>query len=140
MKNSLLIQLMLLMIFFSISCHRNTNEEKLNNLKDSTIQNKHKWLKEYALCSCIKYSLKNDTSLKNDLSFVIYKEITDYGNPSVYQIIDSASSQVAINIKPSQVADYNKKKAFLNGCIEYYQSEKLDSLVKSFDHSLIKSH
>ncbi len=118
------------MIAFLLSCNRNTKIEVSNNSKNSVSQNNRKWLKEYALCSCIKYSFKDDTAIKNDLSFTVYKEITDYGNLPIYRTIDSISRIAAFEIKPSQIADYNGKKALLLGCIEYYQGKKLDSTIR----------
>ncbi|MDB5008299.1 MAG: hypothetical protein JWP45_2692 [Mucilaginibacter sp.] len=124
----------ILMIAFSlISCKRSADTKKSYSLPDSTNFKKHKWLKEYALCSCIKFSFKDDEAIKSDLSFTVYKGITDYGSPLVYRTIDSASKKAAFSIQPSQIADFNGKKAMLSGCINYYESLKLDSLVKSFD-------
>jgi hypothetical protein len=116
-----------------LSCNKNTKVKIPDNTGDSTSQNKRKWLKEYALCSCIKYSFKDDTAIKNDLSFTVYKEITDYGNLAVYRTMDSISKIAAFDIKPSQIADYNGKKALLLGCIEYYQSKKLDSIIRKLE-------
>jgi hypothetical protein len=128
-----LLQLLLLAALCFTAC-KSANEQKLPlNIDDSILQNKHKWLKDYALCSCIKYAFKEDDSIKNDLTFSVLIGISDYGYPRVYHIIDSASKKAALSIEPSQIVDFDGKKALLLGCINYYESAQLDSLVKSFD-------
>ena len=128
-----LLELLLVAALSFTGC-KSKNESKLPlGINDSTLQNKHKWLKDYALCSCIRYCFKEDDSIKNDLTFTVLEGISDYGNPKVYNIIDSASKKASLSIEPSQIADFLGKKALLLGCINYYESAKLDSLVKSFD-------
>jgi hypothetical protein len=126
-----LLQFSLALLFFGCNI---SSEKKTQKPIDTTLQNKHKWIKEYALCSCIKFSYPADTVIANDISFGIYRDISDYGNNSIYRTIDSVSKKIAFGIKPSQISDYNKKKPSLQGCIEYYKSKKLDSIVKSFDN------
>jgi hypothetical protein len=105
---------------------------------DTTLQHKHLWLKQLAFCSCLKYSFNKDTNIKNDLSFTVYKQIADY-NSENYSEIDSAAKIAAFKIQPSQIADYNGKKAIITGCFAYYESLQLDSLVKKFDKQFVQN-
>lgn len=129
MKKIFVYTQFLLTIVFT-SCNYKTK----NLAKQESVANKHKWLKDYALCSCIKYCFKEDTIIKNDLSFAVYHEISDYSNATIYRTIDSLSKDAALNIEPSQIADHNGRKALLQGCINFYESKKLDSIVNSFDN------
>jgi len=96
------------------------------------LSQKHQWMKEYALCKCIT-EVSRDTLLKNDLTFSVYANIADYGDSKIYRAIDSAAKHTALNIQPSQIKDYNGKKAYMLSCIQFSQSKKLDSLIKSYD-------
>jgi hypothetical protein len=121
----------LLFVGFSIlffSCN-NTHSNVPNNGRKESINDRQKWLKQYAFCSCIKYCFNKDTDIKNDLSFTVYYQITDY--PKIYQTIDSLAKKASLNIQPSQITDYNHKKALLQGCIDFYESKQLDSTVKN---------
>lgn len=89
-------------------------------------------LKNYALCSCIKY-ITDDKKLKNDISRGIYSDISNYSDSKVFNEIDSLAKIAALTIEPSQIADYGYQKPLLLGCISFFQSKKLDSLVRIFD-------
>ncbi|MGN6398343.1 MAG: hypothetical protein ACTHMI_22415 [Mucilaginibacter sp.] len=127
-----------LILISAIACNAGKGNKPVNTGSDTVTQNKRKWLKQYALCSCIKYSFKSDTAIANDLSFSIYREISDYGYLAVYSGIDSLAKHAALAIKPSPIADYNHKKALLNGCINFYESTQLDSVVKALDTAILR--
>jgi len=134
MKNIFVFySLSLLSIIILLGCQNKNRSKQSITAIDSAIEKKHKWLKEYALCSCIKYSFKNDSAISNHLSFTIYKEITDYDKPAIYKLIYRLSKKASNNIKPSQIADFNGKRAILSGCINFAESKTLDSLIKTFD-------
>ncbi len=124
-------------IFF-ISCNRQVFSEDLNFRRISRVTETRKLLKEYALCGCITYATDVDR-LKKDISHGIYIEISNYGDRDVYKKIDSMSKAAALGIKPSQIADYGYQKPLLLGCMNFYKSKKLDSLVRSFDRIYIRN-
>lgn len=123
MKNIFKISLLINSFFFLTCC---SSSKKLQN---------RDWLKEYAFCKCLEYATK-DSFLSNDLSVSVYKEIANY-DPSVYQIIDSLSRKKALEILPSQIADYDGKKAILVSCFNFYKSKTLDSVVKKMDTKIL---
>lgn len=87
--------------------------------------------KQYALCHCIKVAYKDDSINLKDISEAIYQELSDYtimGEKA--RMLDSFSVAKAKQIKPSQIADYNGRRAVLSDCIQFYHSKQLDSLVK----------
>lgn len=88
-------------------------------------------LKNLALCNCIQY-ISHDDTIKNDISTSIFMELSDF-NPKVWKSIDSLSAVAASEVQPSQIADYNGQKPYLKGCIDFYHSKRLDSLVKTFN-------
>ena len=97
-----------------------------------SLKEARKLLKNYALCSCIKY-ITDDKKLKNDISSGIYFDISNYSDSNVFSKIDSFSKITALTIEPTQIADYGHQKPLLLGCISFFQSKKLDSLVRTFD-------
>ncbi|SEA00582.1 hypothetical protein SAMN05443550_101667 [Pedobacter hartonius] len=40
------------------------------------------------------------------------------------------------SITPTQIADYKGKKPYMKSCIEFSQSEELDSLIRSYDYQI----
>jgi hypothetical protein len=95
-------------------------------------------LKEYAYCKCLEYASKDTTFFKGDISQVVYKEISHY-ELKAFETIDSLSQLAASEIKPSQIADYENKKAILSDCFLFYKSRSLDSTVKALDKLSFKS-
>ena len=89
-------------------------------------------LKEYAYCRCFQYASNDTVFLKNDISLSVYRDIANY-NFIAYNKIDSLSRLVALGIKPSQIADYQNKKAISFDCFLFYKSKRLNSLIKSLD-------
>lgn len=107
--------------------------------KNYSIKQQHELLKQLALCSCIKYAFSNDDSIKRDLSFTVYRQITSYKDKKVYRVIDSAAKKAVEIIEPGEVADYDTgKRAIMLNCINYYYSKRLDSLVRSLDKYIDK--
>jgi hypothetical protein len=65
-------------------------------------------LKEYSYCKCLQSLYPNDLLFKNDISFTVYQEISDYaimGEDA--KKLDSISFEYAESIKPSDIPDYN---------------------------------
>jgi len=86
-------------------------------------------LKEYTYCKCILYSIK-DSSIQNDISLSVYQELSNYQIVNtVANKLDSAARIAAGKIKPSQLADYNNKKAVFFECFQFYKSKELKKLI-----------
>ena len=105
--------------------------KKLDGDGRPTVKFRTEMLKDYALCRCIM-EVSNDDSIKHDISFSILTELADY-HIKAMNGIDSLTKKVVLNIEPAQIADYNGKKPYLLGCINYYKSKQLDSLIRTFD-------
>lgn len=98
----------------------------------SKLKENRTWLKEYAFCKCFEYASKDTAFFKNDMGASVYVEIASYDR-KVFSMIDSLANQAASEIKPSEIADYNNKKATLSDCFLFQKSKRLDSLIKSLD-------
>jgi len=87
-------------------------------------------IKEYALCKCIQFAVPNDSSLKQDISPAVYREMILYNYPEL-NIIDSLARKAAFSIVPSPIADLAGKRSVMMNCIGFYKSGQLDSVVRS---------
>lgn len=125
MKNNSLPHLAIVLLSLALSA---CNINRTYGYKELSVKNQRQNLKDYALCSCLKLAANSD-SLKNDISFSILNELSDY-NAEALNKIDSLSKIVVAEIQPSQIVDYEGKKPYLLSCIEYYRSKRLDSLIK----------
>lgn len=95
-------------------------------------------LKEYAFCKCLEHASKDSSFFQDDISISVYREIASY-NDTAFVNIDSLAKEAAFQIKPSQIADHENRKAILSDCFLFYKSKKLDSAVKSLDKEFFKS-
>jgi hypothetical protein len=126
MKTGLIISVFLLELFIS-GCGSTSKLSENRTL-----------LKEYAYCKCFEYSSNDTTFFRTDISLMVYKEIAHY-DLKAFQIIDSLSKKAASEIKPSQIADYENKKAILSDCFLFFKSKSLDSVIRSLDKLSLKS-
>ncbi len=126
-KNKLLIFIFISSCIIAQSC----GSKIVDGNGRPTVKFRTEMLKDYALCQCIK-EVSNDDSIKNDISFSILTELADYHQKAMHGI-DSLTEKVVLNFEPAQIADYNGKKPYLLGCINYYKSKQLDSLIRTFD-------
>jgi hypothetical protein len=129
MKNT---KVLISCLAITIICVSSYNYNKSNKHMSPKTSQKHQWMKEYALCKCI-IEITQDTLLKNDISLAIYVNIADYQGSKIIEAIDQAAKKAALNITPSQIADYNGKKPYMLSCIQFSQSKQIDSLIKSCD-------
>ena len=100
------------------------------------LKQQRKWLKEYALCNCIQYGY-NDEQVFDDLSSSIYINLLLYGQ-STLDTISSISKEVAQKIEPSKIDDVLGRRAIIAECLIFYDSRKLDAIVRSYDKSIVK--
>ncbi|MCJ8208946.1 type VI secretion system amidase immunity protein Tai4 [Mucilaginibacter sp. RS28] len=119
--------LLLTILIFS-SCHAWFAKDETK--KDLAPPQQREWLKQIALCDCLKHAFPKEDCIKNDVSFSILAEFTDFRQHNTYQLIDSLAKLAVKNIEPAQPADYEGKKPYMLGCIDFYHSKSLDSLIK----------
>lgn len=94
-------------------------------------------LKEYAFCSCFAHASDDSTYFSDkDISASVYADISEY-NFNVFPLLDSIAKKYALNIKPSEIADHENKKAIMLNCFMFYHSKQLDSLVKTMDKDFV---
>lgn len=86
-------------------------------------------LKDYALCSCITTAFKDKQLLKQDISFSVYRDIAGF-DLSDYKLIDSVVIATLNSIPPNQIIDFGDKRPYILTCTEFYNSKRLDSLVR----------
>lgn len=91
-----------------------------------------KILKQYAFCKCFEFASNDTAFFNNDISTGVYIEISSYYR-DVFARIDSLAKQTARQIKPTEIPDYNNKKAVLKDCFLFYESKVLDSLIKTMN-------
>jgi hypothetical protein len=127
--------LVTLSTFFLTGCRAKKGAEIHASPTEAKLKEKQEWLKEYALCSCIREAYPHD-SIKTDISFSVLRDISDYEAP-VYDKVRSEAKKAALTIEPSQIADFEGKRPYLLGCLNFYQSKALDSLIKSFPKPVI---
>ncbi len=142
METTIIMRYLLILLIATsfVACHKKEAQQSVATQRDSVLNEQRDLLKEYALCKCLYYANNKDSVVANDISISIYREISDYGDKSVYDLTDSASKKAANAILPTQIADYDGKKPILMRCLEFYKSKSLDSLVKSFDMTYKKNH
>ncbi|SEB17031.1 Type VI secretion system (T6SS), amidase immunity protein [Pedobacter hartonius] len=110
-----------------------------NEAMEAILKERRQWMKEYALCSCLSLVGKQDTAFRNDISQTVYVEITDYSRTTknnLYNAVDSLAYKAFNSITPTQIADYEGKKPYMMSCIEFSQSEELDSLIRRYDYQI----
>lgn len=137
MKKIPITVITLISLLISMSgCSRKKSTESSHHRQDSLLRERTIWLKQYALCNCLRYAFNKDTAVQKDISVGIYRDITGGLDIRVYNAIDSLSKQAALQIAPSEIADYNGKKPFMLGCMNYYESKSLDSLLKKHEKDI----
>lgn len=107
-------------------------QEPLQESKE--IVEQRQLLKEYALCDCIRYGYKN-TEVYEDVTVSLYNEAMLY-SPYTLDTVSMLAKKIAESVPPLQHFDYNKKRPILGGCIEFFKSKMLDSLIRTYDYQL----
>lgn len=93
-------------------------------------------LKQYAYCRCVEFASGDSSFFRSDVSVGIYADISQHSRSSL-QNVDDLAKYFASTIKPSIIADHGNKKAILFNCFEFYESKRLDSLIKTLDREFI---
>ncbi|MEI9944243.1 MAG: hypothetical protein WDN26_08440 [Chitinophagaceae bacterium] len=101
------------------------------------IKENRRLLKEYAYCRCFEYASKDTAFFNKDISVAVYADISNYP-VDVFNIIDTLAKKAASEIKPSEIPDHEGKKSVLLNCFLFYNSKKLDSLIKRMDKKIME--
>lgn len=96
------------------------------------LHEQRKLLKEFALWQCIRYT--GSYTDENDISGGDAMEFTNYGIET-FEIIDSIAKEYMAHYYMSLKNEGKNMK--LKYCLKFYESEKLDSIVKSFDGDIL---
>ena len=118
----------------SCSARVNVTSHDSGSIKGDKLKQQRELLRDYALCSCLRFGYKN-TEVYSDISTPILLNQILYSS-FVSDLIKEKSKTYADNIKASEVADYNNKRPIIVSCMDYYKSSSLDSLIRSFDSEL----
>lgn len=87
------------------------------------------------MCECLRQSLPQDSIIAKDISFAVLNEISEYSIMGDRELrLKNGVSNFLSKIKPSQISDYDGKKAITLNCLKYYNSSTLDSLVKQLKY------
>jgi hypothetical protein len=125
MKNTFFKILILSLVIIHISCK--TTELSSNN---KYRKEQEHYLKDYLLCNCIRQTYSN-TEVYNDVSITsLYSNLIDDFDPIVLDSLNKEIIPVIKEIKPIQASDMYPKKPYLSFCIDYYNSKKMDSIIK----------
>lgn len=99
-------------------------------------------LKELAYCRCVEYAMEmNKGKDTSDISLAsVLEEMDSKGFTSkfVYPVLDSSAKQIILRQYKSQFENEGKhenawnKNNYILSCLQFYRSQKLDSLVRSF--------
>ena len=126
------ISILLVGFAFCIGCK---SQAKPGNANLTT--NSHELLKEYAFCTCLLHTHPDSSSLfAKDPSRGVLFEISDYPE-QVLNVVDSFSKVAAARIAPSELPDHAGRKLAFFDCFKFYNSNELDSLVKSMDNKTV---
>jgi hypothetical protein len=114
----------------------NTSHAQIKNLSNITSQ--RLLLKDYALCKCLGYGFKNDSLQLKDHSLTVLTEQLYYSLETL-EYIDSLMLNFADSIPLGSHSDTNGervRRGIMLNCFEYYNSKKLDLLIRRLDKDL----
>lgn len=131
-----IILILLFLFFFSCQVPRRINAEKKNNNNDSIVEQRQ-LLKDFALCSCLRFGYGTDSAVYKDITVSIYYNQLLYADSSINKVEDFAKAY-SRSIKTSEEYDYQNKKPILFSCLLFYKSKLLDSLVKTLDSTIMR--
>lgn len=116
-------------IYIISSCntiHKSNAASVLSN--DSLLIGERLKLKKYALCRCLIDKYPKDSFLLKDGSVEGLFEMGSYGSHA-YEAIDSfLQTKLLVNYKSK-----NKKNLFLMRCIDIYEDQELELLIRKLD-------
>ncbi|RZK17131.1 MAG: hypothetical protein EOO43_13790 [Flavobacterium sp.] len=85
----------------------------------------------YVLAECIYIGFDKDKVFEKDITFSILNDITEYVKLTSHgRKLDSLVKIKIQSIPPSQIEDYQKKKAIILESMRYYDSEELKRQVQ----------
>lgn len=106
-----------------------------NCVSSSKLKQNRQLLKEYAYCRCFQYASGDTAYFINDVSLSVYFDIANY-DFNAYDKMDSLSRMTVAEFRPSEIFDYQNKKAVFLNCFNFYKSKRLDSLIRSLDKAV----
>jgi hypothetical protein len=123
----------ILILFFLIGgCVSFKTNSASINIKDQRLA-----LKGYAFCNCVAFALPKDSAIQNDISRTAYHDISNYTQES-YVFVRNVTKNFSDSIKPSVIGDHENKRGVLIDCMRFYQSNYLDSLVRTLDSKIVR--
>jgi hypothetical protein len=134
-----LVDLFFFAVCFSCNPAKKVKDQsrQLNKMtEDSAIIIQRQLLKEFALCNCLRFGYPN-SDIYTDISISIYFNQLLYGQ-SIINKITEISKQEVETVKPLENFDYKGKKPIFLSCMEFYKSNRLDSIVRASDSSILK--
>ncbi|MEJ7560786.1 MAG: hypothetical protein WKF66_20915 [Pedobacter sp.] len=85
----------------------------------------------YVLAECIYIGFDKDKVFEKDITFSVLNDITEYVRLTSHgRKLDSLVKIKIQSIPPSQIEDYQKKKAIILESMRYYDSEELKRQVQ----------
>jgi PBP1b-binding outer membrane lipoprotein LpoB len=123
----------ILILFFLIGgCVSAKTKSNTINIKEQREN-----LKGYAFCNCVAFALPKDSAIQNDISITAYHDISNYTQES-YVLVRTVTKKFSDSIKPSVIGDHENKRGVLIDCMRFYQSNYLDSLVRTLDSKIVR--
>ena len=83
------------------------------------------------------FALPKDSAIQNDISITAYHDISNYTQES-YVLVRTVAKNFSDSIKPSVIRDHENKRGVLIDCMRFYQSNYLDSLVRTLDSKIVR--
>jgi len=119
----------LLLAILFISCNNYNRYIKAHELMNVDFERTYR---DYALCKCLEYGYDNPAIFSEDISKGVYMDITLHtlAFNGTDKKLDSLARSTADSIQPSQILDYEGRKAVMLHCIRFYNSELLKKNVK----------
>jgi hypothetical protein len=85
----------------------------------------------------VAFALPKDSAIQNDISITAYHDISNYTQES-YVLVRTVTKKFSDSIKPSVIGDHENKRGVLIDCMRFYQSNYLDSLVRTLDSKIVR--
>ena len=131
------LNLAIILLIYSCSTLNKTTYTKLKSeqkFKDSLINEKYEYLKEYTTCSCITNVYKSTNCDTKDISLSIYAEsVNRWGIDTLMKL----AKQKAATINYETYQDYSNFKAAFFNCSRWVNSDSIRKVIKSYAESAV---
>lgn len=118
----------LLLSIFLLSCSSSKHRAEIPSQESE----RHQWMKDFAFCKCLEYSLGEEIAKEInevDASKGVLFDIANLGG-SVSQL-DSITQAFIARQPTGQTADHGGKKPHIFNCLQFQYSQELDAFVNS---------